>query len=237
MFSFVYAAIYTAFRWTLTLELAKFRVLCAAPVVIRLRTPLISFCAVLQRTLCTACSLATPFLFQLWSMPWEFAQLLGLQNLPPCSHQAEGSGNNTSGHQCSWSPTIDHKLCNKALSKTCAKLWHALLKKLWVTNCIYETWEVEAAHCLQLRSKINFWPFVLGVRSRFYVFLLVLLRMKLRFLSYTRFRDNFASYDSAVPFEWNVPSPLETILQTTRLEFLTRIAKCKRSPRTSSLFL
>ena len=58
--SLVYAATDTAFFSVLiSLGLAKSRILHAAPVNTRARTPLISFCTVQLRTLCAAHSLAT----------------------------------------------------------------------------------------------------------------------------------------------------------------------------------
>ena len=60
VFSLVYAATDTAFCWVLiTLGLAESRILPAAPVDTRSRTPLISFCTVQLGTLCAAHSLAT----------------------------------------------------------------------------------------------------------------------------------------------------------------------------------
>ena len=62
--SLVFAATDTAFFQVLiSLGLAESRILPAAPVDTRLRTPLISFCTVQLRTLCAAHSLATLYLF------------------------------------------------------------------------------------------------------------------------------------------------------------------------------
>ena len=58
--SLVYAATDTAFFWVLiSLGLAESRILPAAPVDTRFRTPLISFCTVHLRSVCVAHSLAT----------------------------------------------------------------------------------------------------------------------------------------------------------------------------------
>ena len=64
VFSLVYAATDTAYcKAIISLGLAESRILPAAPVDIRPRTPLISFCSVQLRTFCAARSLATSCLF------------------------------------------------------------------------------------------------------------------------------------------------------------------------------
>ena len=49
-------------------------------------------CTIQLRTLCTARSLATLCVYDLWSRPWRVARLLGLHGLPPCPHPSEGFG-------------------------------------------------------------------------------------------------------------------------------------------------
>ena len=81
----------TAFFWVLiSLGLAESKILPAAPVYTRLRTPLISFCTVQLWTLCTAHSLVTLSLYDLWFRPWGVARLLALHGLLPCPHPSEG---------------------------------------------------------------------------------------------------------------------------------------------------
>ena len=64
VFSVVYAATDTAFFWVLiSIGLAESRILPAAPVDTRPRTPFISFCTVQLRTLCVAHSLTALCLF------------------------------------------------------------------------------------------------------------------------------------------------------------------------------
>ena len=69
------------------------RILPAAPVDIRPRTSLISFCTDQLRALCAACSLET--LFDLWSRLRRVSRLLGLYCLPPYPHPSEGVGQST----------------------------------------------------------------------------------------------------------------------------------------------
>ena len=73
-------------------RLAESRILPAAPVDTRPRTPLISFCTVQLWTLCAAHSLATLSLYDFWSRPWGVAWILGLHGLLPCPHPSEGVG-------------------------------------------------------------------------------------------------------------------------------------------------
>ena len=93
--SLVFAATDTAFCWVLiSLGLAESRILPAAPVDTRPRTPLISFCTVQLRTLCAAHSLSTLYLsiYDLWSRPWGVSRLLGSHGVPSCPHPSEGVG-------------------------------------------------------------------------------------------------------------------------------------------------
>ena len=76
----------------LFLGLAESRILSAAPVDTCSRTPLISFCTVQLRTLCTAHSLTTRCLYDLWFRSWGVFQLLGFHGLPPCTYSSEGVG-------------------------------------------------------------------------------------------------------------------------------------------------
>ena len=92
--SLVFAATDTAYFLVLiSLGLAESRILPAAPVDTRPRTPLISFCTVQLRTLYAGHSCGDSlFLYDLWSRPWGVARLLGLHGLPPCPHPSEGVG-------------------------------------------------------------------------------------------------------------------------------------------------
>ena len=87
--SLVFAAVETALCSALiSPESAESRILHAAPAVIRPRIPLVSFCTVQLRTLCTPCFLATLFLYDFWSRPWGVAWLLGLHGFPPCPYSS-----------------------------------------------------------------------------------------------------------------------------------------------------
>ena len=98
---FVYAATDTAFYCARTfLGLAESRILPAAPVGTRPRTPLISFCTVQLRTLCAAHSLATFCLFttsgpDLGELPGFWGSIVFRHALIP----RKGSGNNNKQQQ------------------------------------------------------------------------------------------------------------------------------------------
>ena len=78
----------------ITLGLAESRILPAAPVDTRLRTPLISFCTVQLRTLCAAHSLATLCFFTTSGPdPGGVARLLRLMVSRHAPIPRKGSGN------------------------------------------------------------------------------------------------------------------------------------------------
>ena len=91
--SLVFTAMDTAFfRFFISLGLAESRIIPAAPVDIRPRTSLISFCTVQLRTLPRSLFGDSLSLYDLWSRPWGVFRLLGLHGLPPCPHPSEGVG-------------------------------------------------------------------------------------------------------------------------------------------------
>ena len=93
----VFAATHKAFCCTpISLKLAYYRILHAAPAVIRPRTPLISPCVVQLRTLCAACSLANLFSLRPLVQALGSCAVLGFHGLPPCFRPLEGVGNNNS---------------------------------------------------------------------------------------------------------------------------------------------
>ena len=93
----------TMLRWLLIgavfLGLAESRIFLAC---LRTLVPghLSSHSALPNYALCTACSLVTLCVYNLWSRPFAVAQLLGLHGLPPCNHPSEGLGNNNNKCQC-----------------------------------------------------------------------------------------------------------------------------------------
>ena len=89
VFSLVYAATGTAFCEVLiSLGLAESRILPAAPVDTRPKTPLISFCTVQPRTLRRSLCGDSLSLYDHWGV----SRLLGFHGLPPCPHPSEGVG-------------------------------------------------------------------------------------------------------------------------------------------------
>ena len=88
-----FAKTYIAFCQTLNfLELVESRIFYAAPAVIRSRNPLISFCTVQLRTLCTARSFATLCLFTTFGPSPGSFPASGASRSSQCPHPSEGIG-------------------------------------------------------------------------------------------------------------------------------------------------
>ena len=90
--SFIFAATDTAFFWVfISLGLAELRILTAAPVDTRPRTPLFILHCPATDSLRRSLFGDSLSLYDLWSRPGGVARLLGLHSFPPCPHPSEGA--------------------------------------------------------------------------------------------------------------------------------------------------
>ena len=119
--SLVFAAMDTAFFYVLIfLGLAESRILPAAPVDTRPRTPLISFWTVQLRTLCATHSLATLCIFTTFCPdPGELPGFWGSMVFCHAPIRWKGSGNQQQQHLCNAARKKSHHLSsiNKVISE------------------------------------------------------------------------------------------------------------------------